>query len=153
MPIATSNITRPEEAVEVFVERFEDQSAPLGLEFIGAYDERLIPAFPAVVISAGPLQKEVHGTHTYLYTLRVFFYVMHAKLTTTHRIRNKEDLELATRLVDFIEEDKTLSGKILFGHVEAEIPGALSPRAAQGLGSAVVGTRLNWMGISEGRFK
>jgi hypothetical protein len=58
--------------------------------------------------------------------------------------------------VDFIERDNTLRdleenfNRIVFGYVENEIPGVLAPRSNKG--DAVVGTRLHYRAISEGRF-
>jgi hypothetical protein len=144
-------VSRPEEIVDHFYQDFIANAEPMGIAYVGTYDEKLIPSYPAVVISAGPVEKELHGTSTYAIRLRTFFYVMHATLSLDHRIRNQEDLELATRVVDFIERDMTLGGKVVHGWVESEAPGVMSPRSEKG--SAVVGTRLHYSALSERRFK
>lgn len=158
MPIVTGQqpFIRPEQFVDHFYRDLVDNAEVLGIAYVGTYDERLIPDYPAVVVSAGPVEKELHATHTFLYTNRVFFYVMHALLTVDHRVRNQQDLELATALSDFVERDKGLadpdtgSNRIVFGFVEGEVPGVLTPRSNKG--DAVVGTRLHYRAISEGRF-
>lgn len=149
MVVVTSFI-RPEEFVDHFYEDLSEEAETLGLAYVGSYDEALIPAYPAIVVSAGPVEKELHATHTFLYTNRTLFYVMHALLTVDHRIRNQQDLELATALSSFIERDKTLGERIVFGYIESEVPGVLTPGANKG--SAVVGTRLHYRATSEGRF-
>jgi hypothetical protein len=152
MPVVTqAYYTRPEEMVDHFFNDIQQNAEVLGLAFVGTYDEKLIPAYPAVVISAGPVEKELHGTATYLVKLRTFFYVMHAQLTLDHRMRNQEDLELATRISEFIERDMTLGGKVIHHWVESEVPGVLSPRTTKG--DAVVGTRLHNSALSGRRFK
>lgn len=143
--------TRPEEMVDHFFKDLENNKGPLGIGYVGTYDEKLIPAYPAVVVSAGALQKELHGTATFAVTLRTFFYIMHAQMTLEHRLRNQEDLELATRISEFIERDMTLGQKIIQGWIESEVPGALSPRSEKG--DIVVGTRMQHVALVERRFK
>lgn len=153
MPIVTDQpnlITRPEEVVEYFKEDFEKNADVLGINYVAAYGERLIPGYPAVVVDPSPIEKEVHGTHTYLLTLRCYIFVMHAEMLISHAARSQKDLELATRIVNFVERDKTLGDKIIFGYVESEVPGATPIGSTRG--SVVVSTRLSWMGIVERRF-
>jgi hypothetical protein len=141
---------RPEEVTEYFLDDLQNNANALGIEFVGAYGERLIPAYPAVVVSAGPLDRELHGTHTFLVTLRCFFYVYHAQMSITHASRSLEDLKLATAVVDFIERDPTLGNKIVQGWVNSEVPGASQINSRKT--DVVVSTRLAWEGITERRF-
>jgi len=151
MPVVTqSQFVRPEEIVEYFKTEFEDNAGLLGIEYVGAYNERLLPRYPAIVISAGGSDKELHGTHTFLVTTRVFVYVYHAQMRSSDVSRNLADLELATAVVDFMERDMTLGNRIVQGWVEAEFPSARQLNATKG--EVVVSTRLTWMGISERRF-
>ena len=142
--------TRPEEVTEYFLDDLRKSANLLGLEFVGGYGERLVPAYPAVVVSAGPLDRELHGTHTYIVTLRCFLYVYHASMVMTHASRSLEDLKLATSVVDFIERDPTLGNKIVQGWVSSEVPGVsqINNRKTD----VVVSTRLTWEGITERRF-
>lgn len=148
--VAQAQFTRPEEIVEHFKEDFEDNAGSLGIEFVGAYNERLIPRYPAVVVSAGGADKELHGTHTFLMRIRVFVYVYHAQMRLNDVKRSLEDLKLATSVMEFMERDMTLGNRIVQGWIESEFPGARQIDASKGL--VVVSTRLTWMGISERRF-
>jgi hypothetical protein len=150
MPVVTVEpITRPEELVEYFADLVD--GSPLPFAYVSKYDERLIPEYPAVQIQPGVLDKDVHGTHTFIVALRAIFYVMHAKMTVDHRTRSLEDLELATELIAVLEEDLTLGGRVISGWVDSETPAAFPPRSAKG--DIVVGTRLTWNGLQETRFK
>lgn len=153
MPVVvptTGYITRPEEAVEMLSELIDDNAARLGIEFIGKYDERLLPRYPAVVISSAPLAREVHATHTFALTLRATIWIYHAKVSLTHKERSEEDLLLVTALVSLLHDDPTYDGRVIFGYVESEIPGVIAPRA--GRGDPIVGTRISWEGVVQERF-
>lgn len=149
MPVvAVERLTRPEHVVEYLAGFLADSTLPLA--YIAKYDERLLNEYPAALVVSGGHEKEIHGTHTWLITLRADIYIMHAKLTEDRATRNKTDLELATSVVALLEEDLSLGQRIIAGFVEREIPGAMPPRTAKG--SAVVSTRLSWAGTVEGRF-
>lgn len=153
MPVvvpATGLITRPEEAVEMLSELIVNDGGSLGIEFIGKYDERLLPRYPAVNVSTAPLTREVHATHTFNVTLRVVLWVYHAKLTLTHKERSEEDLLLVTQLKDLLHTDHTFNNRVIFGYVDSETPGVIGPRA--GGGDSVVGTRMSWEAVTQERF-
>lgn len=155
MPIVTQEeqFTRPEEPMEYWIEAFKAQAEKLGLQYVAGYDENMIPEYPSIHIMSGTMSKEVHGTHTYLFTFRQPIYVMHAKADKDRKQRNLEDLLLATGVVNFIESDKKLGGKVIFSYVEEESPGILAPaRGGRSRGDLIVGTRLTWFATSEGRF-
>lgn len=150
MPIVTPTvISRPEHVVEFLSDLLKDASS-LGLAYVAKYDEPLLPEYPAALVMAGPMQKEIHATHTWLLTLRAEIYVMHARLTTDRATRNYEDLVLATQIVNFLERDLSFGRKIVAGWVESETPGAMPPRVSKG--AAIVSTRLLWAGTTEARF-
>lgn len=149
MSTVVAPITRPEELVEYFADLVAMSDLPF--EYVSKYDERLIPAYPAVQIQPGVTDKDVHGTHTFIVALRAIFYVMHAKMTVDHRTRSLEDLQLATELVAVLEESMTLDGRVVTGWVDSETPAAFPPRGTKG--DIVVGTRLTWNGLQETRFK
>jgi hypothetical protein len=148
--IDTELLTRPEEAVDLLKEVIDDNAGLLGIEFVATHEERLIPRYPAVVISAGVVTKEVHATHTFNVTLRCIIWVYHANLTETHRERNQHDLELATALIALLEDDKTFGNRLIFSFVESETPGVLAARF--GRSDAIVGTRLAWESITQQRW-
>lgn len=141
-------ITRPEHLVEYLAEFFKKSNLPF--EFIARYDEVLLPKYPAVQIIAAPLQKEFHALHTWALTIRADIYVMHAKLTESRATRSLNDLKLATQTVELLERDTKLGGRIIFGWVESERPGAIPPRTAKG--EAVISTLLMYRATQEARF-
>lgn len=152
MPIVEVNkIFRPEHVVEHFYNDFMENASILGLNYVGKYGERLVPAYPAVVVSSAPMLKEVHGTHTFLMELRCIVFVFHAEMKLTQARRSYEDLALATQIVDFMERNFTLGNRIIFGFVESEVPGAKPARNRSS--DVVVSTQLTWMGAAERRFK
>jgi hypothetical protein len=71
-------------------------------------------------------------------------------MAITHASRSLEDLKLATQVVDFVEKDGTLGGRIIQGWVATEVPGASQINSRKS--DVVVSTRLAWEGISERRF-
>jgi hypothetical protein len=146
----TELFSRPEEVTEFFLEELRENANLLGIEFVGGYGERILPSYPAVVVNAGTLDKELHGTHTYLITIRALVYVYHAQMTITHASRSLADLQLASTVVDFLERDLTLGDRIINGFVVSEVPGATQVNARKS--DVVVSTRLTWEGISERRF-
>jgi hypothetical protein len=153
MPVVvptTGLITRPEQAVEMVSELLENEGGNIGIEFIGKYDERLIPRYPAVNVSTAPLTRELHATHTFNVTLRLVLWVYHAKLTQTHKERSEEDLLMVTDLKDLLHSDPTFGERIVFGYVDSETPGVIGPRA--GRGDSVVGTRMSWEAVTQERF-
>jgi hypothetical protein len=147
-PIAISVLRRPEDAVEFLAAYIA--LGRLGFEYIARYDEPLLPKYPAVQIMSGQLQKDLHGTHTWLLTIRAEVYVFHAKMTESRQTRSREDLLLATKLVDYLERDITLGDRVIAGWVESEQPGARPPATAKG--AAVISTRLLWSCTNEARF-
>lgn len=146
--LAIKTITRPEDVVEYLAGYLND--SPLPLEYVAKYDEPLLPKYPAALVMSAPLNKEVHGTHTFLLTLRAEIYVMHARMEENRATRNREDLQLATQIVAYLERDMSLGRRLVASWVESETPGAMPPRTAKG--ASVVSTRLAWQGLAETRF-
>jgi len=142
--------TRPEEITEYFFQQLTTNASLLGLEYVGAYGEVMIPAYPALVINAADSDKDLHGTHTYLVTLRCEIYIYHGSIVLTRARRSLEDLKLATGIIDFLELDPTLGGNIIHGYVQSESPAASQTNS--GKSEIVVSTRLSWEGITERRF-
>lgn len=151
MPVATiqDKITRPEDLVEFLAQKFRESELPF--EYVAKYDELLIPKYPAIHIQAAPFDKTLHTTNQFLVALRAAIHILHADLRQDRQTRNYEDLLLTTQVVDFLEADMTLGGKVIQGWVESEVPGVLPPRVTKS--EAVVSTRLNWQGIQLRRFK
>lgn len=151
MPIVVPDkFTRPEHLVEYLADLLENSMLPFS--FVGRYEETLYPSYPAVLVQPGNFQKDLHGTATFLVTLRATLFIMHADLTQSKRTRSLEDCLLATQTIQLIEgNDLTLGGHVIQGHVESDVFAPLPPRSAQS--PAVISTRLQWQGITETRFK
>lgn len=150
MPVVTINkITRPEHLVEYIADKITGSS--LGFRYVGKYNENLLPEYPAVQIFPGPVQKEIHGTHTFAIMLRADIYVLHAKMTEDRQTRSYNDMVLATNLVALLEDDLTMGDRVIAGWVESETPGVSPPRTRKG--EAVVSTRISYQATQETRFK
>lgn len=136
--------------MELLAKLLED-STSLNLEYVAKYDEGMMPKYPGVLIQPGEWTKEIHGTATFSHNPKAEIWVMHANLSAGRRTRSLEDCLLATRVIEVIEQDRTLGGKVIFGMVERERFAALPPRGAKNDG--VVSTQLSWTGIVQSRFK
>jgi hypothetical protein len=158
MPVTLpTSIERPEDAVEVIAQILEDST--IDVEVL-KYDDSFITRYPAVQIMSGGLTKEIHGLHTWILTIRADIYVMHAQLTEDRQTRNYNDLQLATQIVNLLENQPapggdvsglTLGGRIIGGWVENEKPGRMPPSGIT-KGKSVIGSLLSWCGTNEGRF-
>lgn len=141
-------IIRPEHVVEFLAAYLADSILPL--EYVAKYDEPLLPSYPAALVMSAPFTKAYQGTHTWRLTLRAEIYLMHANMNVDRSTRNKEDLELATQVVAYLERDMRLGGRLINSFIESETPGAMPPRNEKG--AVVVSTRLAWQGLTETRF-
>ena len=79
------------------------------------------------------------------------FDVMHAEATEDHRVRSKEMLALVTRLVKFLEADKTLGSRIIFGYVVSERAGVVRPKVNPS--AFIVSTLLTYQATAEVPFE
>jgi len=90
-------ITQTWQMIDLIADRLEAQSGPLGIKYVGKYDEGIIPEYPAVVVLPGPRAKTLHATRTFQVAFEIEMYVYHANLTLTKRERSKADLQLVSR--------------------------------------------------------
>ena len=151
-------ITTPEELIDTLESFLTLHKKDLGIETIAYHQERLIPKFPAIQITAGPVDRAIHGTRTYNVELTADIWVMHAKLTDSYRTRTKKDMELATQIWNLLKgnvndpEDRrtaqTLGGVIVHGFVAHQIPGiAAAPHS-----DAIIATQLHYTALTQERF-
>lgn len=138
------------EAVDMVTDRLETQSGPLGLRYVGKYDEQIIPEYPAVVVVPGPRGKVIHGLRTYNVALRLDLYIYHANITMTKRERSKADLQLVSLIEQELEKDLRWNGNLIHAYVSSEEPGVLQPRANKS--TMVICTRLTWTAMTQRRF-
>jgi len=147
--------SRPEELLEHFRELFHAQKGILGFAYVATQEENLIPEYPALDISQGPVLREDHGTQRFLLTFEMSFWVYHASLEGTPTERSIEDMKLATKVVRYLHlpdnralrtsivaENKLIGGS---GRVVQEIPGFTVPT----VGISIKTTRLIWRGQSQ----
>lgn len=140
------------------VERLTDKMGPLGLSFVGVYDERRIPKYPAVVVIPGDRDKQVHATNTFQIVTELHLYVYHGDLTLTKRERSKADLMLVAEIEKELESDYEWratpadpnSKRIIFGYVSEEKQGLLQPRANKS--NVIISTRMTWRALMQRRF-
>lgn len=155
MPVViVDRITRPEHGVEAISQILKESDLPVE---VVKYDTNIVETYPLVQVMSGGFEKEIHGTHTWLFTIRIDLYVMHARLTQDRQTRNLEDLVLATQVVNLLEssingkDPLSLGGRCIAGWVEREQPGRMPPSGIT-KGKPVIGTLLSFRCTNEGRF-
>jgi hypothetical protein len=138
----------PEEVIEYIHDKLSNEAPEFGIKFVGKYEEELLPEYPAIRVTPGPLGRDIHGTHTFNNEFLVDVWVYHARMSASHGTRSKEDLELCTQVRQLMHKDMTLGGNVVYGFFLAENPGIVNrPK-----GAAVVGTRMVWSGLGQERF-
>src|SRR5689334_16932403 len=99
--MAVATISRPEDLVDKIADLLENSTIPFS--FVSRHDESLTPKYPCVQVQAAGLDRTLHGTHTFGVGLRSYIYIMHADLNVSRRARTRGDLELATQVVNLLE--------------------------------------------------
>ena len=127
----------------------KDNEGPLGLNYVGRYDEKRIPRYPSVVVSPGDMGKTLHGTNTFNIELTASLWVYHGDMTVPHAVRNEEDLRLVEKIEEVVEEDYTLGGLVIFGFIATQVPGVVQPTSSKS--EIIAGTRMDWVGLSQRR--
>lgn len=146
------------EIIDMVADRLEEKSGPLGLAFVGKYDEKRIPKYPAAVIIPSGRDKELHATNTFQLIIILDIYVYHSDLTLTKRERSKADLRLVADIEDELENDYEWRSspadpntkRLIFAYISREEPGVLQPRANKT--NMVIGTRMTWRALTQRRF-
>lgn len=146
--------TRPEEVLQAFIELFDANKGLLGIAYVAAQEENLLPEYPAIDVSMGTTLRQDHGTQRFLVLWNMSFWVYHANFEGTHRRRSIEEMQTITNIVQFLHrrenralndgsEDRLIGGS---GIVRQEIPGVTTPYHSSG---RVMTTRLLWEGQSQ----
>src|SRR5687768_11199181 len=94
--------TEPQEVAEHVLQLLREHAGQIGLAYVEK-DARLIPRYPAAIITSGGKAKDLHGTHTFNVGLEVIVNVYHARLSASHATRMEEDLALVTSIENLIE--------------------------------------------------
>lgn len=151
MPTVTTDLlVRLEDLIEYWLDRLDSYKESLGFQFVGGYEERVITDYPAVIFGNGSTSKDVGGTHTFLIDHMLDIYIHHAEATVTHRKRSLENLQQVTILTRFLEADRTLGNRIIFGYVTDERPGLIQPRTTPS--KFIVSTIINYRATLKARF-
>jgi hypothetical protein len=139
--------TRPEEVVQHIVDLLNTNKTALSLKRVVFGDANLIMDYPAALVVAEPLARELRATHQFRNEFHISIFVYHAKLTVDRDARTKEDMVLVTGIVNLLHSipHRTLNGNIdEMGYVDSEAPGFI-PRPGIGY---VVGSRITWVGAA-----
>jgi len=135
----------PEQALDYIYALVNDNKESLGLKYVGYADERLLPHYPAAVVSFNtPVDRELVTTGTFNLNWQLQIIVYHARISASHKTRTREDMLLATAVRNLLHTDKSMGGGVIFGYVRSERPGVI----ADDKGRANVATVLTWTGDS-----
>lgn len=137
----TEPFKRSEEVLSYLTDLLELNKEELGLKFIGYGSERLIPGYPAVIVTAANLNRQIHATQYFKATFEMNLWVHHADLTVGHAVRTEKDLELVTSIVNLLHSNFSADDKLIFSFVHTEDPGVTTKG-----NSAIITTRLGWSG-------
>lgn len=130
-------------------DKLQSNAGPLGLNFVGRYDEKRIPKYPSVVVSPGGRSKTLHGMSTFNIEMTVALWVYHGDMTVSHATRNEQDLELVDSIEELFEQDYTLGGLVVFGFIAMQEPGIVQPNTSKS--ELIAGTRMDWVALSQRR--
>lgn len=159
--------TRPEEVLVALKTLFDVNAPLLGFRYVATQEEKLIPEYPCIQIASEPLLRDIHGTYTFSMSFVFVLWVYHANFEVGHAVRTIEDMQLATKVVNFLHrpdtrmlrEGSTVEGdvvsgedKLIFSFVSLETPGMIRTGAGS-TRSEVITTRLLWLGTAQERFE
>lgn len=135
------------EACDMIVELLKEKSPAIGIAYVGSYDEKRLPHYPAVVVSPGSRTKSLAGVGKFDIDLAVDIWVYHGDMTVPHSQRNREDLIFVHKLEEVLEADYTFGNRIVFGFIVDEQPGLFQPNTNKST-DIIAGTRMRWIGTS-----
>lgn len=137
--------TEAEQLLDYVYNLLNNDKVALGVKYVGYSDERVLPQYPALVVSIGvPVDRELYATGTFQLTWQLQVVIFHARVTASHKTRTKEDMQIAARVRNKLHQDYKFGGGVIFGFVRSERPGIV----ANDKGQAVVSTVLTWSGSS-----
>src|SRR5574338_549580 len=141
--------TEPDEALDAIYDKINNARNELGLGYVGYADERLLPRYPACVVSFNaPVDRTIHALHQFRLNWSIQIIIYHARLSASHKVRSREDMQLAAAVRNKLHSDFTLGGGVIFGFVASERPGIL----ADDKGNANIATALVWTAESRAIF-
>ena len=126
------------------VQKLRDNMPALGLEYVAENDEKLLPAYPSVLVQCDRTERQYHTTAYFHVQFYIDLWVFHAELTVDTATRSRKDIQLATDIRKLLHQDRTLGGHVIDGFVGDEHPG-ITARVMNDVRSGVVTTRLAWV--------
>lgn len=147
----TFPIYQPMDATDYFYELLRLNGPEFGLDDV-EYDARLIPAYPAAVLTPGRKDKAFHSTNFFLVTMEVHIAVYHAKLTQTRRERTREDLQLCTDIESTVETPQlNVNNRVVTAYISEIVPGMITrPKGEQVIGSRMTISLISRQPMSKG---
>lgn len=143
----TAFLTEPQEVADALAEIIANEKGDLGISFVDYGEENvMIPSYPAVVVTPGPVERQVVATHQFGLVLHAEIWVHHADLTIDRKERTRRDLQLATNLKNVLHTrpNNTLGGGVIFGFV-SDSRGGLT---TAGKSKTIITTRMSYMAES-----
>lgn len=126
-------------------------AGPLGLNYVGRYDEKRLPQYPSVVISPNDKVKSLRGMSTFAVDVSLSLWVYHGDMTVPHAVRSEQDLKLVEDIEELIEQDYTLGGLVVFGFIATQVSGIVQPTSRKS--DVIAGTRMDWVAMSQRRLR
>jgi hypothetical protein len=142
----TSYVSTIVEVADILIAKLKENAGELGLQFVGAYDEKRLPQYPCVVVVPGPKTKALPGVSFFSIDFLVDIYVYHGDMTIPHAMRNREDLLLVDKIEALLESDYTLGNKVVFGFIAENAPGRFHGGSQNQ--DIIAGTLMRWVGTS-----
>jgi len=146
-------ITTPEELLDYVHDYIDSRKGELGIAYVAYGEEDLLPEYPAVIVTAEPVNRDLHGTHTFGITLELSIWVLHANLDVSRRQRTREDLLLVTGIRNLLHgnlrlyDPDTNEPNVIHAYVSAEVPGTVVRKS-----DAIVATRMSYTATTQARF-
>jgi len=132
-------------------EVISDNAGPLGLNYVGRWDEKRLPSYPAVVVSPNDRVKSLRGMSTFEVDISLSLWVYHGDMTVPHAVRSQQDIELVENIEELIEQDYTLGGTVVFGYIATQVSGIVQPTSRKS--DVIAGTRMDWVAMSQRRLR
>jgi len=126
-------------------------AGPLGLNYVGKWDEKRLPRYPSVVIAPNDRVKSLRGMSTFEVDISLSLWVYHGDMTVPHAVRSEQDIVLVEKIEDLIEQDYTLGGLVVFGYIATQVSGIVQPTSRKS--DVIAGTRMDWVAMSQRRLR
>jgi uncharacterized protein YejL (UPF0352 family) len=93
----------------------EAHKAQLGLRLIILGGNDLVPEFPAVIITASGLTREIRATHKFAIEMQHDLFIMLCKIGSPED-KEENAIKLLQDIVDVLAEDRLLAERVIFSY-------------------------------------